>query len=69
VQGKSEQMMEYIKKVRACIRWLLEKDDANLAEIERINGQLEVTHKQHSEIGTNLLKLSHHGYFLSSTFF
>jgi len=47
-------MMEYIKKVRACIRWLLEREDANLAEIERINGQLEATHKQHSEIGTNL---------------
>ena len=43
--------MEYIKKVRACIRWLLEREDINLAEIKRINGQLEATHKQHSEIG------------------
>ncbi|XP_066396625.1 kinesin-like protein KIN-14N isoform X2 [Miscanthus floridulus] len=53
-KGKSEQMMEYIKKVRACIRWLLEREDANLAEIERINGQLEATHKQHSEIVADL---------------
>ncbi|XP_002461304.1 kinesin-like protein KIN-14N [Sorghum bicolor] len=53
-KGKSEQMMEYIKKVRACIRWLLEREDINLAEIKRINGQLEATHKQHSEIVADL---------------
>jgi kinesin family member C1 len=68
-QGKSEQMMEYIKKLRACTKWLLEREDANLVEIERITGQLDATHKQHSEIGTNLMKLSHHGYFFNSTFF
>ncbi|PWZ13080.1 hypothetical protein Zm00014a_029534 [Zea mays] len=49
-QGKSEQMMEYIKKLRACTKWLLEREDANLVEIERITGQLDATHKQHSEI-------------------
>ncbi|NP_001292799.1 kinesin-related protein11 [Zea mays] len=49
-KGKSEQMMEYIKKLRACTKWLLEREDANLVEIERITGQLDATHKQHSEI-------------------
>ncbi|KAJ1287343.1 hypothetical protein BS78_02G002800 [Paspalum vaginatum] len=53
-KGKSEQMMEYIKKLRACIKWLLEREDANLAEIGRISGLLESAEKHHSEIVAEL---------------
>lgn len=53
-KGKSEQMTEYIKKLRACIKWLLEREDANLAEIGRLNGQLEATEKNHAEIVASL---------------
>nr|CAB3455435.1 unnamed protein product [Digitaria exilis] len=48
-KGKSEQMMEYIKKLRGCIKWLLEREDANLIEICNITGRLEADGKQHSE--------------------
>uniref|UniRef100_A0A0D9WUL7 Kinesin-like protein n=1 Tax=Leersia perrieri TaxID=77586 RepID=A0A0D9WUL7_9ORYZ len=53
-KGKSEQMMEYIKKLRACIKWLLEREDANLAEIGKLNGLLEAAEKHHSEIVAQL---------------
>ncbi|KAL6647238.1 hypothetical protein ACP70R_014675 [Stipagrostis hirtigluma subsp. patula] len=53
-KGKSEQMMEYIKKLRACIKWLLEREDANLAEIGRLSGVLEAAEKHHSEIVAEL---------------
>ena len=45
-------MMEYIKKLRACIKWLLEREDANLIEIGNISARLEVEGKEHSETGT-----------------
>uniref|UniRef100_A0A0E0LG45 Kinesin-like protein n=1 Tax=Oryza punctata TaxID=4537 RepID=A0A0E0LG45_ORYPU len=53
-KGKSEQMMEYIKKLRACIKWLLDREDTNLAEIGKLNGLLEAAEKQHSEIVAQL---------------
>uniref|UniRef100_J3MI12 Kinesin-like protein n=1 Tax=Oryza brachyantha TaxID=4533 RepID=J3MI12_ORYBR len=53
-KGKSEQMMEYIKKLRACIKWLLEREDANLAEIGKLNALLEAAEKHHSEIVAQL---------------
>lgn len=43
-------MMEYIKKKRASIKCLLEREDANLAEIGKLNGLLEAAQKDHSEI-------------------
>jgi kinesin family protein C1 len=46
-------MMEYIKKLRACIKWLLEKEDEHLTEIMNITSQLETQGKQNSEIGTS----------------
>jgi kinesin family protein C1 len=60
VQGKSEQMMEYIKKLWACIKWLLERQDANLIEIGNTSAWLEAEGKEHSETG-NYFKLTHHG--------
>ncbi|KAG2631187.1 hypothetical protein PVAP13_2NG003700 [Panicum virgatum] len=48
-KGRNEQMMEYIKKLRACIKWLLEREDANLVEIGNISARLEAQGKEHSE--------------------
>ncbi|XP_025822169.1 kinesin-like protein KIN-14N [Panicum hallii] len=48
-KGKSEQMMEYIKKLWACIKWLLERQDANLIEIGNTSAWLEAEGKEHSE--------------------
>ncbi|CAL5077471.1 unnamed protein product [Urochloa decumbens] len=48
-KGKSEQMMEYIKKLRSCIKWLLEREDEHLTEIRNITNQLEAEGKQNSE--------------------
>jgi hypothetical protein len=52
VQGKSEQMMEYIKKLRACIKWLLEGEDANLAQIGKLIADLEAAETQQANEGT-----------------
>jgi hypothetical protein len=52
VKGKSEQMMEYIKKLRACIKWLLEGEDANLAQIGKLTADLEAAETQHGDKGT-----------------
>ncbi|KAK3137668.1 hypothetical protein QOZ80_5BG0455540 [Eleusine coracana subsp. coracana] len=48
-KGRSEQMMEYIKRLRACIKWLLEREDSNLAEIGKLSADLETANAQHSE--------------------
>ncbi|TVU29016.1 hypothetical protein EJB05_20558, partial [Eragrostis curvula] len=53
-KGKSEQMMEYIKKLRACIKWLLEREDANLAQIGKLSADLEAAETQYSEKVTQL---------------
>uniref|UniRef100_A0A453C4K0 Kinesin motor domain-containing protein n=1 Tax=Aegilops tauschii subsp. strangulata TaxID=200361 RepID=A0A453C4K0_AEGTS len=53
-KGKSEQMIEYIKKLRACIKWLLEREDANLAEIGKLNGLIDAADKHHAEIVSQL---------------
>ena len=43
-------MMKYIKKLRASIKCLLGREDANLAEIAKLNGLLEAAEKNQSEI-------------------
>uniref|UniRef100_A0ACD5UQG7 Uncharacterized protein n=1 Tax=Avena sativa TaxID=4498 RepID=A0ACD5UQG7_AVESA len=53
-KGKSEQMIEYIKKLRACIKWLLDREDANLAEIGKLTGLSDAAEKHHTEIVAQL---------------
>ncbi|KAK3124217.1 hypothetical protein QOZ80_7BG0583440 [Eleusine coracana subsp. coracana] len=48
-KGKTEQMMGYIKKLRACIKWLLEREDADLAQIGKLTADLQAAETQHSE--------------------
>nr|CAD1841136.1 unnamed protein product [Ananas comosus var. bracteatus] len=53
-KGKSEQMMEYIKKLRACIKWLTEQEDGNLTEMEKLRNLLDSEEKNHAEIAAQL---------------
>ncbi|OAY63642.1 Kinesin-1 [Ananas comosus] len=53
-KGKSEQMMEYIKKLRACIKWLTEQEDGNLMEMEKLRNLLDSEEKNHAEIAAQL---------------
>ncbi|XP_017696446.2 kinesin-like protein KIN-14H isoform X3 [Phoenix dactylifera] len=49
-KGKSEQMIEYIKKLRTCIRWFMELEDGYLAEQEKLRSMLDSEEKRHAEI-------------------
>ncbi|KAJ6842405.1 kinesin-like protein KIN-14N [Iris pallida] len=48
-KGRSEQMTEYIKRLRTCIRWLLEREDGNMVEIEESRSLLESEEKRHAD--------------------
>lgn len=49
-KGKSEQMIEYIKKLRICIRWFTELEDGYLAEQEKLRSMLDSEEKRRAEI-------------------
>ncbi|EHA8587297.1 kinesin-like protein KIN-14H [Cocos nucifera] len=49
-KGKSEQMIEYIKKLKTCIRWLMELEDGYLAEQEKLRSMLDSEERRHAEI-------------------
>ncbi|RRT53437.1 hypothetical protein GW17_00015453, partial [Ensete ventricosum] len=51
LQGKSEQMMEYIKKLRVCIRWYMDLEDKYLAEQENLRNLMAAEENRHSDIG------------------
>ncbi|XP_010931849.1 kinesin-like protein KIN-14H isoform X2 [Elaeis guineensis] len=49
-KGKSEQMIEYIKKLRTCIRWFMELEDGYMAEQEKLRNMLDSEEKRHADI-------------------
>jgi len=49
-KGNSEKMMEFIKKLRTCIKWLLETENKHLSEI--FTSQFE--EKQNSETSISI---------------
>ncbi|CAL9197255.1 unnamed protein product [Musa hybrid cultivar] len=53
-KGKSEQMIEYIKKLRICIRCYMELEDGYLAEQEKLRNMLDFEEKRHGEIETQM---------------
>ncbi|CAL9763561.1 unnamed protein product, partial [Musa acuminata subsp. burmannicoides] len=53
-KGKSEQMIEYIKKFRICIRWYMELEDGYLAEQGKLRNMLESEEKRHREIESRM---------------
>lgn len=50
-QGKSEQMIEYIRKLRTCIKWFMDLEDGHLSELEKLRGTVEFQEKGHTELG------------------
>ncbi|XP_020103357.1 kinesin-like protein KIN-14H isoform X2 [Ananas comosus] len=53
-KGKSEQMIEYIKKLRICTRWYIELEDGYLAEQEKLRSMYEAEEKRRAEIETQM---------------
>lgn len=44
--------MEYIKRLRICIRWYIELEDGYTEEQEKLRNSLETEEKRHDEIGS-----------------
>ncbi|XP_066346019.1 kinesin-like protein KIN-14H [Miscanthus floridulus] len=53
-KGRVDQMSDYIKKVRACIRWYMELEDGYLAEQEKLRGAMDSENTRHTELETQL---------------
>uniref|UniRef100_A0A0E0H6C5 Kinesin-like protein n=1 Tax=Oryza nivara TaxID=4536 RepID=A0A0E0H6C5_ORYNI len=53
-KGRTEQMSEYIKKLRACIRWYIELEDGYLVEQEKLRGTMDAENAQHAELEAQL---------------
>ncbi|KAJ0972433.1 hypothetical protein J5N97_020392 [Dioscorea zingiberensis] len=49
-KGKSEQMIEYIRKLRTCIKWYMDLEDGYLSELEKLRGTVENEENRHAEI-------------------
>ncbi|CAD6259482.1 unnamed protein product [Miscanthus lutarioriparius] len=53
-KGRVDQMSDYIKKVRACIRWYMELEDSYLAEQEKLRGAMDSENTRHTELEAQL---------------
>ncbi|KAJ1269421.1 hypothetical protein BS78_07G210400 [Paspalum vaginatum] len=53
-KGRCDQMSEYIKKLRACIRWYMELEDGYLAEQEKLRGSIDAENTRHTELEAQL---------------
>ncbi|XP_074557511.1 kinesin-like protein KIN-14N [Curcuma longa] len=53
-KGRCEQMIEYIKKLRICIKWYMDLEDGYLAEQEKQRHLMETEEKSHNEIEAQL---------------
>ncbi|XP_062226851.1 kinesin-like protein KIN-14H [Phragmites australis] len=53
-KGRVDQMSEYIKKLRACIRWYMELEDGYLAEQQKLRGAMDAENTRHTELEAHL---------------
>ncbi|CAL5029856.1 unnamed protein product [Urochloa decumbens] len=53
-KGRVEQMSDYIKKLRACIRWYMELEDGYLVEQEKLRGDMDAESTRHTELEAQL---------------
>ncbi|ONM13363.1 divergent spindle1 [Zea mays] len=53
-KGRVDQMSDYIKKLRACIRWYMELEDGYLAEQEKLLGAMDSENTRHTELEAQL---------------
>lgn len=51
-QERCENMMEYIKRLRLCIRWFQELEGDYAFELERLRNELEMNEQKCAELGT-----------------
>ena len=56
-QGKNEHMIEYIKKLKSCVKWFMELEDGYLTELENIRSLYESEKKRHAELGNQRLSI------------
>ncbi|CAN6343771.1 unnamed protein product [Urochloa humidicola] len=49
-KGRIEQTSDYIKKLRACIRWYMELEDGYLVEQEKLRGAMDAENTRHTEL-------------------
>ncbi|XP_043689959.1 kinesin-like protein KIN-14C isoform X2 [Telopea speciosissima] len=49
-KGKCEQMTEYVKKLRLCLKWFLEREDNHVLEHEKLKNMVESTEKERTEL-------------------
>lgn len=50
-QGKAEQMMEYIKRLRSCIKWFQEREDELVKLRDELQGLIESYEKRYADLG------------------
>jgi kinesin family member C1 len=44
-------MSEYIKKLRACIRWFMDLEDGYLVEQEKLRASMDAENTRHADLG------------------
>ncbi|XP_042482259.1 kinesin-like protein KIN-14C isoform X2 [Macadamia integrifolia] len=49
-KGKCEQMTDYVKKIRLCIKWFLEREDSHVLEQEKLKIMVESAEKERTEL-------------------
>jgi hypothetical protein len=54
IQGKSEQMMDYIKRLRACIRALQESEASQMSQKEALQNQLQEERQDRNLSGSDI---------------
>ncbi|KAL6651976.1 hypothetical protein ACP70R_010901 [Stipagrostis hirtigluma subsp. patula] len=53
-KGRADQMSDYIKKLRACIRWFMDLEDGYVAEQEKLRGVMDSENIRHAELEAQL---------------
>lgn len=51
LQEKSEQMADYIKRLKQCIKWFQQVEVNNVAELAKLRSLLELAEKKTNDIG------------------
>jgi kinesin family member C1 len=51
-------MSEYIKKLRACIRWFMDLEDGYLVEQEKLRASMDAENTRHADLGKQILFLN-----------
>ncbi|PKA63634.1 Kinesin-2 [Apostasia shenzhenica] len=54
LKSRMEEMREFIKKLRCCISWFIEREDEHLAEQQKLHDLLESEERRHSDSETQM---------------